>query len=854
MAANHYSLPTIAKHLLVAAIAASPMPVVASAELTPDQQWICKADANNQWQCEGQSKVSHSTTLSLPNAKVVASQNSLDSTWDWVPKSQLADPSVCKTGCDGAYVAPLADWEDADKDPEGAPLRANADHSHMQGNSVALSGEVVLTQGNRSFKTDRALLDRDNNQLTFEGNVEIREPGLLIRADKANINTESNLGNFEQALFLQHNHGSKGNGFRGQAATIDRASQTTLDLEQGKITQCTPDDELWMIDANSIHLDSEEGWGSAKHAKVRIKDIPVFYTPYMTFPIDDRRKTGLLFPALGTGNKNGFEFSAPLYLNIAPDFDATIAPRFIEKRGTMYEAEVRQLSSFGTWVVSGAQLKDDQYQEVDDTDAPIEELLGRENDIPPRENRWVGRVTHSGKIGPIITQVDYNKVSDENFFSDLSPDSLELQRSDHLKQTASLGYRNNNWQAELIAEQFQTIDDLLSSQYQFMPRLTLERNSTGANFSPEWLFEAQYTDFKHDESIDDGGRFETGQRSFAEAGISYPMRWAPGFIIPTAKVRSVNYKLDAFKNDSDDTPSATVPLVTLDMGLVFERQARFGNSNYLQTLEPRLYYFYSDYEEQGSNPKFDTKALKFSYSQLFRDTRFTGHDRLDDANQASIGVTSRFINDTEGREVLSLSLGQIFYFKDRRVQLSTATPDEVVSHSEIAGEIQYQPTEKLRLTNTLLWDSRQDYLQEGGLGVHYQATSKSLYNLGYRFNREAASNLGFGKRDVSQADASVVLPIDDRWSTFARYRYDVEENRAIDDMFGLQYEDCCWMVRLLYQRSLKDEYVDNELTSNIAVERDYAFILEFELKGLGSLGNKARSLLEENILGYEDLD
>ncbi len=870
MAASNYFLPSFAKGFVIAVAAASPSFVLANTDLNPDQQWVCKADNQGEWQCTGGEKPKTTAPGPLaakaPTAQVAAvpaaNQEVTANHWDWVPKTQLQDPSICKTGCDGAYVAPAADWEDADKDPDTSPLRASADSSNMEGNSVALTGQVVLTQGSRRFKTDKAILDRDNNQLTIDGNVEIREPGLLIRADKATINTEDNLGNFEQALFLQH-----GDGFRGQASFIERRSQTTLDLEQGSVTQCSPDDETWVINASSIHLDSEEGWGSAKHAKVRIKDVPVFYSPYMTFPIDERRKTGLLFPTLATGNSNGFELSAPLYLNLAPNYDATIAPRYIEKRGTMLEAEVRQLNRFGNWTVSGATLKDDQYEEGLDTENPsgsdLDDILGKQSDLPPREDRWVGRVEHNGKLGPIITKVNYNKVSDERFFDDLTPDSLELVRSDHLIQTASLGYRDDNWQAELIAEQYQTIDDLLSSQYQFMPRFTLERNSTGANFSPEWLLEAEYTDFQHDESIDDGGRFETGERTFAEAGVSYPMRWAPGFIIPTVKVRSVNYKLDSFQAGADDTPAATTPLATLDMGLVFERQTRFGDSNYLQTLEPRLYYFYSDYEEQGNNPNFDTKVLKFSYSQLFRDTRFTGHDRLDDANQASVGVTSRFINDTEGREVLSLSLGQIFYFKDRRVQLATNADDEVVSNSQIATEIQYQPTDRLWLTNSLLWDSRQDYLQEGGLGLHYQSDSKTLYNLGYRFNREAASNLGFGNRDVSQADASVVFPINEHWTTFARYRYDVEENRAVDDVFGLQYEDCCWMVRLLYQRGLKDEYVEtidddvlvaNELTSNIVVERDYAFILEFELKGLGSLGNKAQKLLEENILGYEDLD
>ncbi|ARN74307.1 hypothetical protein BST96_09330 [Oceanicoccus sagamiensis] len=550
MAASKYSLPSIANRLFVTAFVASALVANTRADISPDQQWVCKADAKGQWQCQGGDKAGKAAPqpaatvvkTSAATTPITTRENIPHSDWDWVAIEQLEDPSLCKTGCEGAYIAPDADWEDADKDPDNAPLRASADNSSMEGNIVKLSGQVELTQGSRRLRMDNAILDRDNNQLKLDGNVEIREPDILVRANRATLNTEDNLGRFEQALFVQHN-----DGFRGQANVIDRASATTLDLEQGIITQCSPDDETWKIHASSIHLDSEEGWGSAKHARVNINDIPVFYSPYMTFPIDDRRKTGLLFPTLATSNSNGFELSAPLYLNLAPNYDATITPRFIEKRGTMLEAEVRQMSSFGTWVLSGAKLKDDQFKETaddDPIDPPLDELFGRDDDIPPREDRWVGRVEHKGKIGPILTKVDYNKVSDEDFFDDLSPDSLELKRSDHLTQSASLGYRDKSWQTELLVEQSQTIDDLLSSQYQLMPQLTIEKNYTGANFSPEWLFEAEFTDFKHDESIDDGGRFETGERVFAEVGASYPMRWAPVLLSPPSKcaMLAMNWK------------------------------------------------------------------------------------------------------------------------------------------------------------------------------------------------------------------------------------------------------------------------------------------------------------------------
>lgn len=836
--------------IVSAAMAALPAFAQAATPSYVHQQWVCKPGDTGEWQCAQQDSQGRFPKLAVP--AILQRKNSGNTTagknltainphkqWDWVDKSQLEDPANCDVGCSGDYVAPTPEWPEADQDPDSAPMRATAGSSNIDDDIITLSDKVSLSQGNRNIRADQATLDRSTDEMQSQGNVEVREPNLLIRADSATINTETNLGHFDNALFLHHESGS-----RGTAQRIVRANDTSLDLEQGSFTQCTPDDETWIINASNIHLDNEEGWGSAKNASLRIADVPVFYVPYITFPIDDRRKSGFLFPTLASGNSNGFELSTPYYFNLAPDYDATLAPRYIEKRGTMLEAELRHLNQFGAWSVSGAQINDDQFSE---NPAP-----NIDDDVPPQENRWLGNVTHSGNIRGISTLINYSKVSDVDFFSDFSTDSLELKRNKHLNQQATLGYRNDDWQIDLTAQQYQTIDELLTSQYKLMPQLNVERNYSGANFETEWLLKAEFTDFQHDESIGEGGQFVTGERVFGEAGISYPMRWAAGFVIPTAKIRNVSYKLDDYQANADDSPSVSTPLATIDMGLVFERTG----SRFTQTLEPRLYYFYSDYEEQFDNPNFDTKELTFSYSQLFRDTRFSGHDRLDDANQTSIGITSRFIDNDNGREVLTLSLGQIFYLQDRRVQLGSITPADTLSNSSIATEIQYQPTDNLWLSNSLLWDSREDKLEEGGLGFHYQGDNNSLYNIGYRYRREGGSRLyseTTANKDLSQADASVVLPISDRWSVFARYRYDVEENRSLDDLFGIQYDDCCWMVRLLYQQNLDDEYRD-ELAGEVVVERDYAFILEFQLKGLGSLGRKANGLLKESILGYEDLD
>jgi LPS-assembly protein len=847
MAATYRHLKTLAQHMLNTTIALAPALAIAAPPSYPQKQWVCQP-VDNSWQCQQSTAPgSYPQPLTLPSQPKVG-QNQVPgskqqgdfSQWDFLPRQQLTDPSTCPTGCSGAYQAPAADWEGADKNPDQAPLRADAASSSMVGDAVSLRGEVLISQGNRSVKADNAEFNRETNQLTLTGNIEAREPSLLLRADQAQVNTDSNLGRFDNALFVIHD-----SSMRGTAKVLQRNSTDTIDLKGGSVTQCTPDDVAWTINAASIHLDTAEGMGVAKHARLNIKNIPLLYVPYFSFPIDDRRKTGLLAPSFGSSNDNGFELTVPYYLNIAPSFDATLAPHFIEKRGTMLEAELRHLNRWGSWLIAGSDLNDDQYT---DTPSP-----SQANEVPPQEHRWIGSLNHQGKLFGLSTRIDYSKVSDEDFFDDLATDSLELKRTTHLNQQATLGYNVANWQVELTAQDHQTVDELLNKQYQLMPRFSVERNFIGTSFALDWQLAAEFTDFQHDQSIADGGNFVTGERNFGEFGLSYPMRWAAGFITPTAKLRSISYQLDDTAAGVDDSPSASAPLASLDMGLIFERSFQFSDSNYLQTLEPRLYYLYSEYQQQdAATPNFDSRELQFSYSQLFRDSRFSGHDRLADADQLSVGVTSRFINDRSGHELLTLSVGQIFYFDDRKIQLDN-NQNLLQSSSAIATEVLYQPREQLWLSNNLLWDSREDKLEEGGLGLHYQTDSNSLYNLSYRYRRLGTTSLTEGSRDLSQLDASMALAINDRWSLFSRYRYDTEDHRSLDQMVGVQYDDCCWMVRLLYQEGVKDQFID-ELSNLPVVENDYAFLLEFQLKGLGSLGNKAERLLTESILGYEDLD
>lgn len=873
MAVNNLLPLPLMGYLGTLTVALTPALSYADTPWYPQQQWACPAGneiatrgpftlpvnyANAQITQSGRDASSNSgNTGDINTTRRAGKLTATD--WDWVPKSQLAENYPCKTGCDGAYVAPIADWPNANQPPESSPLDAYADSSSTADGITTLAGDVSLTRGNLRVKAEQVNFDQNSQELTAAGNIEVRQPDLLIRASEAFVDTQTSLGEFRSSIFLNHS-----SGMRGQAKLITQQSDTITTLEQGSITQCTPDDELWYMKASNIRLDQGSGWGTARHARLEIKGVPVFYTPYITFPIDDRRKSGFLFPSFGSSGENGFELSAPYYLNLAPHYDATIAPRYIAERGTMAELELRHLSPFGMSVVSGALLKDDKlYTGQDDNDS----TEGNNNPTTPtadlpKQDRWLAGVDHQGQMAGFSTLIDYTKVSDNDYFRDLSIDSLDVKRQTHLNQQATLGYNLPKWRTSITAQQQQTLDDDINNQYKFLPRATVEYTGVSDSFAIQWIALGEFTNFDHDDATTNNTvTFETGKRTYGEVGASFPMQWPAGFIIPTAKVRSVSYDMDIVGANRDTSYSATVPLVTLDTGLIFERDLLIGNSSYAQTLEPRAFYFYSDYQRQDAFPLFDTSQLTFSYSQLFRDTRFSGHDRLDDANQASMGLTTRFVDTDNGRELLSASVGQIFYFQDRQVVANIPfNRDNRVSNSFIATELQYQPTDKLWLTNTLLWDSRQDYVQEGGLSIQYKTDNAAIFNAGYRYRRMGGIDIGYGPRDLDQLDFSIAMPISERWKIYSRFQYDIEGQRSLEDLFAIAYEDCCWKVRLLYQEGIESEQMRMIASNNtdpsrqLVVERDHVFVLEFQLKGLGGIGSKAVGILEESILGYFEGD
>lgn len=816
-----------------------------------DGEWQCRAGVDGNWVCEhtGPSATLPRTTVGAPSTagapapapKGKADADALAREMDWVALEHL-DPAQCtavSAHCHGAYVEPPADPARTGETVFGT-ISASAAESELRQNpeTVSFTGDVTLRQDDRLMRADSATYLRAENRIDISGNVQYREPGLLLRGDSATIETARNAGEVSEARFVMHAEHA-----RGKAALVQRNTDGTIDLSDTVYTRCEPGSDDWQLAADTIHLDRSSGQGSAQNARLEVAGIPVLYTPYLRFPIDDRRMSGLLWPSITNSSQNGFDFAQPYYFNIAPNYDATLVPRYTARRGMLLGGELRYLNDWGQWSTGGFYLPDDSVMHRD---------------------RWIGELNHSGAPLPgMTTHISYAKASDDYYLRDLSAAGLDAKRSTHLSQMGEASYRlGEHWLLGAAVQQYQVLDPELIEPYRMRPRLQAERTPSGAPFAIDYALSVEMIVFDHPDPS-----ALTGERLYLEPRITYPMEWASLFVRPTIGFQTISYRLDE-KAYGSSSPSAAAPMTSIDAGYFLERDTQLFGRGFLQTLEPRFFYLRVGYDDQSDVPNFDSSDLTFTFNQLFRQTRFSGHDRIADANQASLSVTSRMIANDSGREVLTASIGQIFYFEDRRVTVcdgsirthdkpgcrSPNTPpstpvgrpqsgvDASASTSQIAAEVQVQPSQALSLSATTLWNTGSARVDEGGVQVHWNPVTDTVFNVGYRYRREQHSFDTTGriiKEDIDQADLSATLPVADNWRVFARYQYDMTNTQSLESLAGFEYNSCCWSMRMVYQQGLDWDR-----------GRDYGFYLQFVLRGLGGLGKNIDQLLQSSIFGF----
>ena len=752
---------------------------------------------------------------------------------DWVPYSELPPERQSRRArnCQGAYVDPLAAIDTTD-DPADQPVHATGETYELQGSRSKWTGAVHMQQGYRQLSGDRADYDSATGGATVEGNVEFREPGVYLRGQSSRLNSNSGEADMDNAVFLFHKRH-----VRGSAKQLRRRADAVIEMEQARYTYCPPTDEVWSLRADELELDFDRGIGTAHDLKLALRDTVFLYLPYLNFPIDERRKSGFLWPELGSDSGGGLDFATPYYFNLAPNYDLTLTPRVITNRGVLGEVQARYLGPIlGSWDVGGAYInRDEEYR----------------RDVPnDAGSRWLARVRHEGLVARRWrTTLDYTKLSDQDYLNEIGTAALNLRQSSHLLQRGQLDYLGNEWLAQLRVERFQTLArDLIREPYKKIPSLSLNRFKAERDHRVNWLYQGEYTDFDHDSRI-------SGQRLYNEVGVSYPMTWISGFLKGTAKYRQIDYRLDqavTVDGSSDDSQRVGAPLASLDGGLFLERDLNWGEGRLIQSLEPRLYYLWADYEEQQGLPDFDTGQLTFTYNQIFRENRFSGHGRLNDTNQLALGLTTRIIDPGSGEQKLLASIGQIYYFDDRRVVLEGANWDTGRDNSAIAAELAFQAWRNFDFNSSWLWDADAGRLDETHLRISWLNGGGRIFNLGYNWRRYRGADPRFG--DINQFDLSAVVPIAGNWVLFFQTLYDLEEKDGINGLLGIEYDDCCWRVRLVHQRSLNQALetgYPGELARVSRVKTRRAIHLEFQFKGLGGVGARMDSILEEFIRGYE---
>ena len=686
------------------------------------------------------------------------------------------------------------------------PMNVSADYSEVFDKEItSFWGNIDLTWENQRIQADMATYDAISEVLDVQGHIYYRDEGLPLYSDTAQVKLASDQAVMRNAKFIVPTMP-----VRGTARVIYRDSETLSHYKDVAYTSCAPGNQDWVMHASRLKMNMQEGKGAVKHAWLEFKGVPVLYLPYLSFPIDDRRVSGLLAPNFGVTDRGGIDISVPYYWNIAPNYDATVWARYLTKRGGMFGSKFRYLT-------------ESSKGEVDFEILPYDSKL--------KKTRWQGAFKNFTQFTPRLrSNIDVNYVSDDQYFNDLG-NSLNINTSRFLRSYGDINYNRPGVAFSTLVENYQSIDETLPSElkpYRRLPRVALNLNKALQVFDTPLNLDMinEYVFFQHDSRVQ-------GQRLNVQPFVSLPVSTPWAFLTPRVSYQYTQYWLENQDPGKASTISRGLPILSLDSGMFFERA--FSDLGIRHSIEPRLFYLYVPHTDQDDIPLFDTSANDFIFSQLFRENRFNGVDRVNDANQVTMALTTRLFDTTSGIERMNLSVGEIFYFSDRRVNL---LPDVVDtrSYSNIIAEFNGQISRDWSFSSGLQWNPDLNQLDRGNAAIRYRNEANQIFNVGYRFRRDITGTI----TEINQSNISFLLPIYDNWSLVARWQYSWLDDLTLESFVGLEKESCCWRFRVLARR-----YVNSPDS-----EPDTTFFIQLELKGLASFGDRVENFLEQNLSGY----
>jgi len=685
-------------------------------------------------------------------------------------------------------------------DPDDPRIDITSDHGELgRAGDASLSGSVRIRMGQRLLTADKAEINAEQRSVRLEGTVEFLDPTLHVRGEGGEY--AGGAGAFEGAEFELRERG-----VRGAARNVKLRDQTILDLEGVRYTACPPGNDDWKLRAERISIDQKTRVGTGNDVKLEFKGATILYAPWITFPVGDMRKSGLLFPTVGSSSKSGTQVAVPYYWNIAPNYDATITTRYFSSRGLRVDPEFRYLTERSEGTFNAEYLFDDL--ESDGSRSLLD----------------LRHVTHLRPTTRLM--VDAAHASDDEYFEDFGV-GFEGTSVTFLNRLAEARHDTTHWSVTGRIQNYQILDPELDESdepYSILPQVGVVGH--WRNFAPglSATLRGEATNFDRETGVD-------GVRVDVEPVLDWLAETRSTYLAASAAWRATSYSLSNADPGIDESPLRTLPTLSLDAGLVLERAAG-SKGDRLQTLEPRALFLYVPYRDQDELPVFDSGLPDLNLVQLFRTNRYVGADRVGDANQLSVGVTSRLLDAVGGRQFMSATLGQAFYFEDPRVRL----PDEPVrdrSTSDLIAELTLSAFKNWSARLGYQWNPDQSHSEQSEFYVQYRPASDSVVNAGYRFRRDL----------LEQFDVSAAWPITRQWRGYGRWVYSLEEEKTLDRFLGFEYSSCCWAVRVVTRRFVSSRTGDT----------DTSIGLQLELKGLSSVGVDNEAFLRDAIRGYSAL-
>ena len=759
------------------------------------------------------------------------------------------------------------------------PLNSTSVHIHAnQGNWLyngqsVLSGHIVVTQPGRRVSADQVKFDTHNgnvNIIDVTGHVLLHEQGKVVAAQSGTVNLQSDtykLGQVIYRLFLNQQ------GAWGKAQKITEPLSGITHLQHVTYSTCPPQSRAWDLSASSLDLNRQTGRGYAHNAVLYVHDVPIMYTPYFNFPITSARQTGVLFPEFSTSTTSGFGFGVPYYWNIAPNMDDTFMPYIYTKRGLQLNNQYRYLTATSNGALNLSFLPDDvgfrQFQQSEPSQVPAGTPGIQALQNASANRNFVG-FTDISQFNPNWSaNVNYNRVSDDYYPQDFN--NVPQAATNQLLQQGSIQYQAQNWNFLGNLQAYQTLHPIneafVANQYSMLPQLLFSSQLPIKNNALNYGSQLEMVNF---EEAPNPGQIQTpptGQRFNFIPDINLPLENAAGYVTPQVQFELTQYNLGDQPVGNANQITRSVPITDIDSGLYFER----ASGGYTETLEPRFYYLYVPYHNQSDIPVFDSAIQPFTYNQLFLTNRFTGSDRIGDANQISFALETHVDSQQTGDQKFSAGVGAIKYFENRRVTIcstpgcqdslyavGSTSPTE--TFSPVVGQMNYTFNPNWHALSNAAWDAYNGQWQNANLAFQYMPLPNHIFNLGYSFVRYGdiyslpgqvqSNNMlppNSSQNNLSEPEVSMMWPVTERVSLLGSWSYSLNQQHAQTYFYGAQYNSCCWAAQVVVAHTFLD------LNNNGQPQFSTGVYAQIALKGLGSVAaNDPTGLLTSDIPGYQN--